>query len=491
MEIFKHFPESVFQSRIRLQLVYARTLVLSGQVEEAMLRLNTMEEHLEQVGLSQPESRRYLGMILTNRATRLALSGDLEGTNHIINRALECLPQDEVLTRVQAVHTMGLIADAEGRLQQAAFHFQQAGLLAMQANHRNLAVTSASQQAFSEIELGELKQAEVTVRQGLLWATIGSTELPISAYAHTALAEVFRQQNHLDLAEQEINRAVFLAEKAIPMVRWHTMLIQAKILLSRHNYSAAQDILQQSETSYRPILPSRFIQITHAFLCQVWVLLEQFEMVEDWAKHIQEYLSAPAYYQDFNHEAYILIFCRAQLAGKEKELARQLLQKVSESASRQEHKAVLMETLILQALCAETITNSHDYLQKAFTLAEPQGYQRIFLDEGQPLLELIKSYRQQFKSPLPFVNQLLNAFQQEFSVTTYKQLAQAPGIESLTERERDVLIQIARGASNQQIADRLVVSIHTVKKHAANIFIKLGVQNRTEAVDRARSYGLI
>jgi ATP/maltotriose-dependent transcriptional regulator MalT len=64
-------------------------------------------------------------------------------------------------------------------------------------------------------------------------------------------------------------------------------------------------------------------------------------------------------------------------------------------------------------------------------------------------------------------------------------------VEPLSQREREVLLLVAKGLSNQQIADRLVISIRTVKKHVENIHGKLGVLNRTQAVARARELRLI
>jgi LuxR family maltose regulon positive regulatory protein len=64
-------------------------------------------------------------------------------------------------------------------------------------------------------------------------------------------------------------------------------------------------------------------------------------------------------------------------------------------------------------------------------------------------------------------------------------------VEPLSERELDVLRLISEGSSNQQIADTLIVTVHTVKKHASNIYGKLGVRNRTQAVARARELGIL
>jgi LuxR family maltose regulon positive regulatory protein len=64
-------------------------------------------------------------------------------------------------------------------------------------------------------------------------------------------------------------------------------------------------------------------------------------------------------------------------------------------------------------------------------------------------------------------------------------------LDPLSAREQDVLRLLARGASNQEIADALVVATSTIKHHVSNILSKLEVTNRTQAVARARALGLL
>lgn len=61
----------------------------------------------------------------------------------------------------------------------------------------------------------------------------------------------------------------------------------------------------------------------------------------------------------------------------------------------------------------------------------------------------------------------------------------------ISKREYEVLVLMAKGLSNQEIADKLFVSLNTVKTHTANLFLKLDVKRRTQAIQRAKELGLI
>ena len=64
-------------------------------------------------------------------------------------------------------------------------------------------------------------------------------------------------------------------------------------------------------------------------------------------------------------------------------------------------------------------------------------------------------------------------------------------VETITVREQEVLSLIATGLSNQEIADELIISVNTVKRHAHNIYGKLGVKRRTQAIAQARTLALL
>jgi LuxR family maltose regulon positive regulatory protein len=168
----------------------------------------------------------------------------------------------------------------------------------------------------------------------------------------------------------------------------------------------------------------------------------------------------------------------------------------------------LIEGLVLQALVSERLANQTSTLtalERALILAEPEGYIRIFVDEGVPVAALLTQIARGESSVAAYAARLLEAFPERLEArelslgdsvpTSSRGALWAPQtsmlVEPLSEREREVLRLIADGHSNQVIADRLVVAVSTVKKHVNNLYGKLDVQSRTQALIRARELHLL
>jgi LuxR family maltose regulon positive regulatory protein len=126
-------------------------------------------------------------------------------------------------------------------------------------------------------------------------------------------------------------------------------------------------------------------------------------------------------------------------------------------------------------------------LERALRMAEPEGYVRLFVDLGLPMARLLQEARDRGVMP-QYVERLLGAFG---SVTPAPGRGGAALPEPLSQREEEVLALIAAGLTNREIADRLIISAETAKKHVGNICDKLDVRNRTEAAARARELGLL
>jgi LuxR family maltose regulon positive regulatory protein len=156
----------------------------------------------------------------------------------------------------------------------------------------------------------------------------------------------------------------------------------------------------------------------------------------------------------------------------------------------------VIESLILQAITYQQRDSDEPAMQafeRALILAEPEGYIRTFLDEGQPVTQLLHKAIASGHSPV-YARRLLAEFARQGRPSTAPVIpnSSAQGLaETLSDRELEVLGLIAKGLTNKEIGMRLNISLSTVKGHTTNIYGKLGVKSRTQAVTLAQSLSLI
>jgi LuxR family transcriptional regulator, maltose regulon positive regulatory protein len=171
-----------------------------------------------------------------------------------------------------------------------------------------------------------------------------------------------------------------------------------------------------------------------------------------------------------------------------------LLERLLEDAEAKMRMRSVLEVLLLRALALqaqEDYAGAMTALGRALALAEPEGYIRLFLDEGGPMLALLRQAYAHNIAPA-YVETLLKATGELITEDLYHS-SSFPNllIEPLTAREREVLRLLDEGASNREIAEHLVLSVNTVKKHVLNLYGKLGVQSRTQAIAKARTLNLL
>ncbi len=174
--------------------------------------------------------------------------------------------------------------------------------------------------------------------------------------------------------------------------------------------------------------------------------------------------------------------------------ALRLLDRLLGDAEAKARLGSVLEILVLRALALQAHgdrTSAFSTLERALLLAEPEGYIRLFVDEGEPILALLRqAYARSIVAG--YVATLLKAFgEQDISALPLASARPDSLVEPLTERECEVLRLLLEGASNREIAQRLVLSVNTVKRHVYNLCGKLGVQSRTQAIIRARDLNLL
>jgi LuxR family maltose regulon positive regulatory protein len=189
-------------------------------------------------------------------------------------------------------------------------------------------------------------------------------------------------------------------------------------------------------------------------------------------------------------EGNYLVYARLLIAQNRLEEADELLVNFEHYANAGGRQRSLITVNILQALVCQAKGRTKEALgclENALNMAAPEGYRRAFLDEGQPLIDLLPKVRHHAPG---FVDQLLEDTEDEPGLTKPTSMAQ-PLVEPLSARELEVLKLVADGLTNQEIAERLVLSVGTVKAHLHNIYGKLEVRGRTQAISRSRELDLI
>jgi LuxR family maltose regulon positive regulatory protein len=196
------------------------------------------------------------------------------------------------------------------------------------------------------------------------------------------------------------------------------------------------------------------------------------------------------------HEMEYIVLARILVAQGRLDEATPLLQRLLEAAEARGHTSRVIEILMLQAIVFHVggePDQAMTSLERALNLAKPGGFIRIFVDEGPSMARLLYEALSRGIAP-DYVRRLLAAFTIDEPVQAGPKKSptdQSELVEPLSERELEILQRIAEGFTNREIADRLCLSLNTVKVHTRNIYGKLGVNNRTQAVARARALGVL
>ena len=348
---------------------------------------------------------------------------------------------------------------------------------------------------------GNLDAAQATYRDALGTAD-ESSQPPHLGIAHVGLAQILYERNELAAALDHATRGVTLCRQLAFTPSLATGLaVMARIRYAHGDAAAAQEAM--TEAGQAGLSPQVAALLGPVPSLRARLLLAQGDVgaAAEWATagglspdDVPDYPQEPAY----------MVLARVLLARHEPGPALTLLKRLLDAAASQGRADSIIEIQALRALalaaCGDQ-ASARDALTEALALACPQGYVRVFGDEGAPmraLLAQLPAARLSQQHPVRgmgpgYLPALLRACGQTETTPPQRRAATAPpGLaEPLTGRELEVLRLLAAGKSNQRIAHDLVVALDTVKKHVTHVLGKLGAANRTEAVARARDLGLI
>ena len=250
------------------------------------------------------------------------------------------------------------------------------------------------------------------------------------------------------------------------------------------------------------------LQLARAF--QAELALRQGRLAE--AAYWAEQFAAKPFtlmYRFFIPQSTLVKVLLAQDTENSREQANDLLEQLYDFVTFSHSRRFQIDVLALQALLYASQgerTVARKRLSDALRLAEPGGFIRPFVDLGPSMADLLKRMHRK-KIARDYIWNILAAFEQEGDQTVlpgangwpaasspqlrHPSPPSQPMVEPLTNRELDVLELLAQRLSNKEIADKLFISAETVKGHLHNIYQKLEVKKRREAVDKAKNLGIL
>jgi LuxR family transcriptional regulator, maltose regulon positive regulatory protein len=498
-------PEGAKRNRPRLLLEHAMALMWVGRLEgveslveeaEGIVDAPAEGSNAEPPSAADIHHSYLLGYAAAVRAWRANLLGDSHSGIEFARQALDLLP-DDPRPRTFAALCLGEALRSTGNLAAASEVFAEATELGRSAGHVYGTLTAMVWQARVQAASGRLREAEDSFRRAQRFVTEREVGLlPAAAPAHLGMGALLYEQNELDEAERELEKGIGLAERTRELrnlVWGYVTLSQAK--LARGDEDGALEAAREADRISRTSGADLEIAIATAWMVRLRLarddLAEAFALEQERAANAENAADAARVVDR-------LTSARVLHARGRNEEAIGLLDELRGFAEASRITGGLVGILALQALVLWDKNEKEravSTLARALALAEPEGFVRTIVDEGPAMVDLLSAalearQRRRLDSPVsvPYIRRLLVATERDAAqvVRPATELS-----EPLSERELEVLVLIAAGKSNPEIARELFIVLSTVKTHVQNIYRKLGARNRAQAVSRARELNLL
>ena len=510
----EQLPDASIRARSALCIFHALALLLNSQKFEAI------ETRLEQARAAAPEGAIAVETAAL-RALLAMLKGDIQKSIQLSRSALEVLTEDQLLFQSLAADNLGMCYVLSGDLPSASQAFEEVVRIAQRSGNTMMAVAALSNLAGLQVVQGHLHGAWAHYQEILELATDrNGRRLPVAGKALFGLGELAREMNDLEAASHYLTEAIDLLTQFVEIGLVIALLSLARVRQAQGDWDSAWDLLHQAQQkageSRSVQMDDRLVEVARA---RFSIQQGRYDQALSWAKErrldenplagISVAAGSPGF--DIIEPEYLTL-ARLYLAQGFPEKALEILEAMLEIDERKGRVRRMIEVLSLQAVALETkgeVDHALTVLERALAIAGLEGYARTFIDEGTPMKRLLHQAVQRGIEP-EYAGRLLAALlEQEGSGRRSKipggypagvppSLPLSPGwkpetgtIEPLSDRELEVLQLIAQGMSNSEVAARLVISFSTVKGHTTNIYSKLMVNSRTQAVARARELGIL
>ena len=502
----KQLPEELIRSRPVLCTQIAWAYMDTNEVDASESRLRDAERCLESppdymVVVVEEQFRALPARIAIARTYNAQSLHDLPAAVQYAELAIKLAPEEDHFLRAQTNAILGGTYWANGDLDAACKSMSDWIENSQKAGNFFFAIASAHVKADILTAQGQLREALKTYQRSLQLASEHEAEPQrIIAHHHLGLALLYHEMRDEESAAQHFHTSMELGQQsALQDWSYRKYLAQVRLKESEGDLDSALDLLDDAQRFYvRNLIP--YTRPIDAIKVRIYLKQGRLSKAQEWVREhgfsVDDDLS---YLREFEHITLArVLLAEYQVNRKEGSIqdALSLLKRLMKPAEDQKRMGSVLEILIVTALAYHaqgSPPQTFASLERALTLAQPEGYFRIFVNEGEPMRSLLldfrgsleKQMRGKVHEPTGYVDKLLSAFTQP------KDVQQSKLIEPLSKRELEILQLIAQGLSNREISKRLFLALNTVKGHNQIIFSKLQVQRRTEAVARARELDLL
>jgi len=502
-------PDKVMHARPLLSFFHALALLMSGQP------LNMVEARLKDAAESDIDSVSN-GMTVF-RALMAAYRGDARQSADLARRALELLPEESVFLRSVVVGILGLAYLYSGDIGAATDALDKAARIGQETGNLLNAVLALCHLAELAALQGQLYEAKARYEQAVALAVDDHRRpLPVAGVALIGLGQLQQQWNDLESAEHYILKGIELVKKAQEAAAIRGYVALAYIKQAQGGLVAAREAIQEA---WRIALRFDVMEMDDGYVAlqqaRLGIIQGDIDAAMNWFRKRRPDrdvssielvgqnggVSWSSLLRVLEYNTLAQLYLAQGQPDEALAVLETLLQVVKTGQNVPRVTEIEIHLLRALALSAqEELAQALVALERALSLAEPGGFVRIFVDQGEPMAQLLVEAGARGIAP-EYVRRLLSAFgieskdpderPEKKTGDSFPVRRSLSLVEPLSERELDVLRLVAEGLSNREVGQRLFLSLHTVKWHTGNIYGKLGVKNRTQAVAKARALGVL
>jgi LuxR family maltose regulon positive regulatory protein len=496
-------PAALIQQRPRLLIAQAWLRLFEipfGNIEAALQQAENILAPTSAQAAEQPESATaaLLAEIAALRAAEAGISGK-PAALHLAQAALQLAGPDNLF--VQSIISFALAAFDWGSGQWATIQptFQRAITTAQATGNVIIAASVRYNLALFHWQQGDLAGADALLTESAIY-----TKSQPNRWPWPIVDSVSVGRGRLCYERNELAQTLLLLQEGIELAQRRNnlyVIIDGYLTLAWLHQAQGASALAQSALDQATLLVSKttrpgMAQLVAAHQARLWLVQGKVALATQWAQAQTANLTAAPSAVVALHTvtlAAIYIAQGAARAAQALDLLAELLAGASDWASRR------LQIYALQALALSLVGRHADALQaltQAVTISESAGYLRLLVDQGAALAPLLAQlpatpYRDKVLVALGGDPTAPTAHHAVPSRSAANTIVNQSLIEPLSERELEVLRLVVAGASNQVIADRLVITVGTVKNHMTNILGKLGVRNRWAAIRKTEELGLL